>query len=244
MLSKTELKYIKSLKIKKYRTRGKRFLVEGEKNVLELLNSDFETELILGLPKFGRANKSALSGYRYEEVKSNVLEQAGTFKTNGSCIAVAKTKAFDVKEVDLGKQVFALDGVSDPGNLGAIIRTLDWFGFDQLVCSESCADFYNPKVINSTMGSFRRVKVCYTGLDAFLDMADVPIYGAEIDGINLFESKIESPSVIVLGNESHGLSLQVKAKLTESITIPRFGRAESLNVSMATGLVAGYLRMS
>lgn len=244
MVSKNELKIIKSLKVKKYRLREKRFLVEGTKNVLELINSDFEVDVILGAESFFENENGLDSNHRIEVVNSKTLESISSFKSANSCVAVAKVIEFEIDQIEMDKQLFVLDGVNDPGNLGTIIRTLDWFGFNQMVCSENTADFYNPKVINSTMGSFSRMKIVYTDLPTFLDEYKYAVYGAEMEGTNLFDTNIDHPSIIAMGSESHGLSTDVKSKLSESITIPKYGSAESLNVGVATGIIASYLRLS
>ncbi len=244
MISKSELKRVKSLKVKKYRLREKRFIVEGAKNVLELIKSSYDVETILCSEDFYQKNQEDLSNCNAEVVSAKTLNDVGSFKNNDSCIAVVHLKEHSINKLDLGKQLFVLDGVSDPGNLGTIIRTLDWFGFNQLVCSQDSAELHNPKVINSTMGSFTRVKVCYVDLGNFLDQCDLPKYGAEMEGLNLFEMSIDKPSIIVMGSESHGISETVKSKLDHSINVPKYGNAESLNVAIATGIIAGYLRIS
>ena len=243
MLSRKEQKFIKSLKVKKYRTREKCFLIEGAKNVQELLNSEFDIEMILGTEHFFSLNLKA-GGHRNEIVSAEMLQQLGTFKTNGDALAIAKTKKYDLNSVSYKDHIFVLDGVGDPGNVGTIIRTLDWFGFDQLVCSEDCAEFYHPKVINSTMGSFARVKVVSCELESFFQKNTLPVYAADMDGSELNQMNQKEPTVIVMGSESHGLSQVTKQNMRECITIPRFGEAESLNVGIATGIIANYLRMS
>ncbi len=242
MLSKKDQKFIKSLKVKKYRTREECFLVEGAKNVLELIASDFETTLIVGTESF--FSKYQIPGnIRVEEVKSNVLESLGTFKTNQDVIGIAKVKYWKLTSLNKNDHVFVLDGVGDPGNVGTIIRTLDWFGFDQLVCSNDCADFYNPKTINSTMGSFTRMKVFEVDLNTFYEQNRNPIFGADMYGESLFEHNIKSHSVFVLGSESNGISELSRKAISNYLSIPRFGKAESLNVGIAAGIIASYLRM-
>lgn len=244
MLSKKEQKYIKSLKVKKYRTREKRFLVEGAKNVQELLKSDFKIELLVGTSDFQEEYDSILEGIRFEPIKQDLLAQLGTFQTNDTALAVVEMKENSLFNFNKKDSLFVLDGVGDPGNLGTIIRTLDWFGFTELICSLNCAEFYHPKVISSTMGSFTRVNVHHLDLEQFLPEIDIPIYGADMDGVNVFENSIQGPVVIVMGSESHGISQSIQSHITEHITIPQFGSAESLNVGVATGIIAGYLRMS
>lgn len=243
MLSNKEQKVIKSLKVKKYRLREKRFLVEGTKNVLELLDSDFKVDLILGTEAFLNENNFAATNIRSERVKEDLLSQLGTFKTNEQVLAVAQMKEADSFVYDGKSHLFVLDGISDPGNLGTIIRTLDWFGFRNLVCSSNCAEFYHPRVISSTMGSFTRTKVYYEDLPGFLQGISTPKLGADMGGDSLFQRKSLPPHVIVMGSESHGISDEVKSVLDGYISIPKSGEAESLNVGVATGIIAGYLRM-
>lgn len=243
MISKNEIKYIKSLKVKKYRLRGKQFIVEGAKNVLELLQSGYKVDKIICTELFHNAQEIQLKGYSCAIVAEKTLNQLGTFKTNMNCLAVVEIPEINLGQIDLGKNVFVLDGVRDPGNLGTIIRTLDWFGFDQLICSKDSAELYNPKVINSSMGSFTRVKVAYLDLVDFIKGCGLPVLGAEMDGKNLRDVNFDGPSVIVMGNESNGISKDVKQHLTGSVSIPRKGGAESLNVGVATGIIAAHLRM-
>ena len=242
MLSKKDQKFIKSLKVKKYRTRERCFLVEGTKNVLELLNSDFEIELIVGTMSFFEDNPPEI-GVRTEEVKSDLLTQLSSFKTNEDVVAVAKQKEWSLNKLKLSDHVFVLDGVSDPGNMGTIIRTLDWFGFNQMVFSKDCADFYNPKTISSSMGSFTRMAFYETGLADFYQSCDLPVYGADMGGDPISALKFDTPSVFVMGSESHGLCELSIQQIRKYISIPRIGKAESLNVGIATGIIASYLRM-
>lgn len=245
MLSKKEQKLIKSLKIKKYRTREKRFLVEGTKNVLELLDSHFEIDLIIGTKTFSETYEGEIEPHRFETVSPGLLTQLGFLKTNDSVLAVAKMKPMRLSDAGLKDSIFVLDGVSDPGNLGTIIRTLDWFGFDKLICSLDSADFYNPKTIASTMGSFTRVKVFYEELPVFLQKnSSFPIYITEMHGEAINTVEIAHPCIMVMGSESHGVSQEVASQADKSISIPRIGdEAESLNVGVATGIIASYLRI-
>ncbi len=242
MLSKNELKYIKSLKIKKYRVREKCFLVEGAKNVQELMNSPFEIALVVSTKSYVR-NNPVFGSLRNEIISEAELSKLGNFVSNKDCIAVVRTRQYTLSEIDFNNTVFVLDGVSDPGNLGTIIRTLDWFGFNQLICSPDVAEFYNPKVIASTMGSFTRVKIHYGDLVPILKEARLPVYGAEMKGKSLFNTVFKAPSIILMGSESQGISEPVKKLLTASVTIPKHGLAESLNVGVATAIIASYLRM-
>ena len=244
MLSKNELKFIKSLKVKKYRVFEKRFLVEGSKNVLELLSSNFKVDMVLCSKEFFEAKYDVLSRMRTEVLNQKTLQSVGSFTTNTSCIALAQIQELAFDDIDFKQQIFVLDGVNDPGNLGTIIRTLNWFGFSQVICSQHSAELYNPKVISSTMGSFTNVKVWYHDLEDFFNSCPLPTYGADMNGQNVYEALLEKPSVVVMGNESHGISELVKQRLSLTISVPKYGKAESLNVGVVTGIIAGYLRMS
>jgi len=243
MLSRKDQKFIKSLKVKKYRTSEKCFLVEGAKNVQELLDSDFQIEMVIGTEEFF-AKKIRVGSLRKEVIKADLLSQLSTFKTNHDGLAVAKMKDFTNEPADTSYHLFALDGVGDPGNLGTIIRTLDWFGFSQIVCSEDCAEFYHPKVINSSMGSFTRINPYYCDLPKFVADSKLPAFGADMDGDSIHEIALDGPSIFVMGSESHGISKEVAKYLESRVSIPRVGKAESLNVAMATGIIASHLRMS
>lgn len=243
MVSKNQSKFIKSLKIKKYRVKESMFLVEGKKNVLELLKSDFEIHLLLGTEVFlfnHLGQFKTLSKQQVVQASDKELSDLGTFATNQDCLAVVKMKPEKQRDVDFSKHVFVLDGVSDPGNLGTIIRTLDWFGFDQILCSTNSADFYNPKTINSTMGSFTRVSVSYDDISEFLKSKPVGVlsYGAEMEGENPANINLRQPSIIVFGSESHGISNEVGVLLDKKISIPGKGAAESLNVGIAAGIIS------
>jgi TrmH family RNA methyltransferase len=135
-----------------------------------------------------------------------------------------------------------LDGVSDPGNLGTIIRVADWYGFKQVILSETCADQFNPKVISATMGSFVRVHCVRTNLTEFLDEYQGPIYGAFLEGQNVHKTPFKHNGVLVMGSESHGISDEIAEFVTDKITIPAFGGAESLNVAMATGIIVDNIK--
>lgn len=241
MVSKSELKFIRSLKIKKYRTGEKRFLVEGEKNVLELLASDFQIDKLLVSEQFLEKHRNVLGQTEFSVVSSKILADVSTLVTNDQVLAVAKMKIFSINELDAHQLIVGLDGINDPGNLGTIIRTMDWFGFSQLVCSEDTVDFYNPKVVNATMGSFTRVKVVQTDLPAFLKKFEGAKMGADMKGTPLHIWQPVLPLMLIMGSESHGLRPEVSALLNARVTIPKFGSAESLNVGIATGILCHHI---
>src|SRR5690606_368654 len=244
MLSKNTVKFIKSLQQKKFRKQEHAFFVEGSKNVTELLGSDFKVTHLLYTAKFAEChpelvNKPVIAPY---EVDQTALEAAGSFVTNDSALDVAEMKdnrSFLLEENELA---IALDDVRDPGNLGTIIRIADWYGIKKLILSEETADFYNPKVLNSSMGSFTRVDFYYTDLGRYLAGVDLPVYGAFLAGENIHQINLSAEGIILMGNEARGISDKLSPMVTRKITIPSFGQAESLNVAVATAVFCDNFR--
>lgn len=240
-ISKNWQKLIKSLHLKKYRKQENLFFVEGEKAVLELLQSDYEVEIVFATKEFIKKNKIYTS-VKIELATPEELVAIGTFQSNNTCLAVAKQK--DVKKVlfeDIKQHLtLVLDNIQDPGNLGTIIRICDWYGVNQVVCSNETVDFYNPKVINASKASFLRVNHLYTDLAEFLKKATneaINIYGTTLKGENIHQLHLNPQGIIVMGNEANGISEDILYYVNQEITIPRFGRAESLNVAIATAVV-------
>ena len=245
MLSKNTLKFIKSLHQKKFRKQEQAFFVEGSKNVTELLRSDFEIAHLLITPKFGSAHMDLIMGYSGDliEVSEQVLESLGAFKSNSSALAVARIKQEIPFTVQPGELILALDDVRDPGNLGTIIRIADWYGISKIVMSPQTADFYNPKVLQASMGSFTRVQFFYQRLSVFLNNTpNTPKYGAFLKGENIHRVRLTTDGILVMGNESQGISPEVARFIDHKITIPSFGLAESLNVAVATAIICDNFR--
>jgi len=244
MLSINQSKFIKSLKIKKYRAKERCFIVEGKKNVLEAISAKYGFKYLLVTSSFNQEHSQLLREYQncLIEVDEKSLIDHGTFQSNQDCMAVLEMPEISLEDMRFDHNIVALDGVGDPGNLGTIIRTMDWFGIHSLVCSKESADLYNPKVINSTMGSFTRVKVLYTDLVNFIQNAPIPSVGADLEGIELKDWKINDPTILVMGSESHGISSEVAGVLNQRVTITKYGNAESLNVAIATGILCQHLR--
>lgn len=239
MLSKNTVKFIKSLHQKKFRNEENQFFVEGEKSVLEVLNSDFLVKLLVVTKPFQDLHYETLQKYKGEliEVTQNLLESLGQYQSNDSAIAVVEMKPNSWFDLPTGELAIALDDVRDPGNLGTIIRIADWYGISHLVFSPQTAEFYNPKVIQASMGSFTRVKFFYEDLSTVFDRWKVPVYGAFLEGKNLHTFEKPIPGVILMGNESKGISPELENKVTQKVTIPGFGQAESLNVAIATAIL-------
>jgi TrmH family RNA methyltransferase len=242
MLSKNVLKYLTSLQQKKYRQEYGAFLVEGAKSVLELLASDFEVEMVVATDKFYKENTRSLDKqpFRVEIAKPDELERGGTLKSNDAALAVVKTKPNDCLYAEEGEYVLVLDDIRDPGNLGTMIRIADWYGIRKMVCSLTTTDWYNPKVVTASKGSFTRVQGFYTDLGAYFEgrlASEVSVYGTFLEGKNIHQITFAKTGYIVMGNESNGIGSEVEQFVTDKITIPRFGEAESLNVGIATAIV-------
>ncbi len=245
MLSKREIKFIRSLQLKKFRDEERLFVVEGAKNLLELISSDFEIEKLAVTEKFHHKYEAKLTKLSIEPTITSQqnIEAAGTFKSNDSGLAVVKQRAISTQISNDG-YILALDQVKDPGNMGTIIRTADWFGIKTIWCSMDSVDVYNPKVINSTMGSFTRVNVNYLDLNKALSSYDYPVYGALLEGTPIKEVTFDSNGVILMGNESQGIHQELLQFITHPVYIPKFGGAESLNVGVATGIICSQVRLS
>jgi len=238
MLSKNTVKFIKSLHQKKYRLESGKFFVEGEKSVVEVLQSSFTVDLLLVTQEFATKHASLLRGKSFDVlfVTPNQLEQLGQYQSNDAALAVVKMKPNQAFLPDKDELILALYEVRDPGNLGTIIRIADWYGIKKLIFSLHTAEFYNPKVIQSSMGSFTRVQFYYGDLAQAFQEWKLPVYGAFLEGESIHELTTPTPGVLLLGNESQGISKEVEKWVSSKVTIPSFGKAESLNVAIATAI--------
>ncbi|PTX63571.1 TrmH family RNA methyltransferase [Kordia periserrulae] len=233
MISKRQIKIITSLHQKKYRKSTGLFVAEGKKVIQEFLDSSFELDTLFTTDEFlFEENVDATL------VSEAELKKVSFLKTPNKALAL-----FKIHEATFSQQkglIVVLDAIRDPGNLGTIIRLCDWFGVKQLVCSETTVDCYNPKVIQATMGSLTRVEVVYTDLSTYLSETNLPIFGAFMDGTNVYKTNLPKDGILVMGNEANGVSEEISTFITEKIAIPRFGdfqQTESLNVAMATGIL-------
>ncbi|MEQ8238352.1 MAG: RNA methyltransferase [Cyclobacteriaceae bacterium] len=246
-LSSKQAKMIKALKIKKFRQQERLFIVEGKKNVLELLSSKFKIKFLVGTNTYFETikGKVALDQSKCLLASPSELSSLGTLSTNNDCIAVVEYGSEDESD-NHSDHMFLFDGINDPGNLGTIIRTLDWFGYNHLICSRETTDHYSPKVVNTSKGSFFRTKIEIANLEEVIARSSRKVYLVEMNGkpISTLNSEVLQPSIFVMGSESHGISNALKALGSESITIPSFGSAESLNVGIATGILCYQLRLT
>jgi TrmH family RNA methyltransferase len=211
--------------------------------VQELLGSDFEVVKLFGTTSFLSALEKPLKG-EVVEVSEGELDGLGEFQTNRSALAIARFKPNTAQYTSETEYAIVLDDIRDPGNLGTIIRTADWFGIQTIIASVETADFYNPKVISASMGSFTRVHVYYTDLISYLTGNNHPVYGAFLDGTDIHSVSFAHGGLILIGSESHGISADLTDFVTEKITIPRYGNAESLNAAIATAVICDNLRRS
>lgn len=184
----------------------------------------------------------------FEDAKAEVirvtpkeLERLSNLITPNQVVALCQIPSRDISEIGHDGVILALDGIRDPGNMGTIIRTADWFGINKIICSSDCVDLYNPKTIQATMGSFTRVKVYYTDLPAYLSNFDQEIYATVLDGKSIWDLQSKQ-GVFLIGNESNGIRPEVMQYATQHISIPSSGKAESLNAAIAAGIVMAHLQ--
>jgi TrmH family RNA methyltransferase len=251
MISKSQLKYIQSLGQKKYRDEEELFIAEGPKLIKELLqNKNVGIKGLFALNKWVDDNENILRGIDVTRISESELERMSQLKTPNAVIGIIRK--FEMKEpITKGKTSLVLDTIQDPGNMGTIIRTADWFGVSQIICSHDCADVYNPKVVQATMGSIARVNIFYTDLLQWLkDQEQIKIYAAALEGKDVTTMSTLKGGLIIIGNESKGIHEELLQLANEKITIPRKarlndkigqGETESLNAAVATGIILSNL---
>jgi TrmH family RNA methyltransferase len=235
-LSRQERKYINSLAVKKYRDRERLFVVEGEKNVCEFLDSSFTVRKVYytGECDFSDRHTEA------RRITSAEMQQISNLKTGSPVLAVVEIPGTETKTIPRNELILALDDIQDPGNLGTIIRLADWFGINYIVCSLFTADAYGPKTVQATMGSLTRVNIVYAGLYEFLKPAskEMPVYGTFLEGENIYGTKLSANGIIVMGNEGKGISPEIAGLVSYRLMIPSFtpSAPESLNVAVAAAI--------
>lgn len=242
MISKAQIKYIQSLQHKKYRQKFGQFVAEGDKIVQELLQGTYGVKAVYATKTWLEAQASlAQKSMEVLEVDEAVLKQLSSLSTPNQAVALVDIPPAP-QPVLQGNITLALEAIRDPGNMGTIIRIADWFGVRQIICTPDCVDAYNAKTIQATMGSIMRVPVIETDLAALLKTpGQVASYAATLHGHNIANTKKLQEGIILIGNESRGLSEEIIALSTHQITIPRIGQAESLNAAVATGIICGRL---
>jgi TrmH family RNA methyltransferase len=241
MLVKSQVKYIQSLSQKKSRDEEGVFVAEGPKIINELLSApSVPLQQLFALKEWIQENPAAPASM-VVEVNGQELERLSHQPAPNQVIGVFKKPVFPKITTYREKLSLVLDTIQDPGNLGTIVRCADWFGIDTIICSRECADVFNPKVVQSTMGGISRVQVIYEDLVTFLQQAGVPAYAATLHGVNLNEQPAITEGLLVIGNESKGIGEEVLKLCKHKITIPRKGKAESLNAAVATGIILSHI---
>jgi TrmH family RNA methyltransferase len=239
MVSKNEVKYIQSLYHKKTRSEERLFVVEGPKLTGEVLQSTFTIRTIYATAEWLKGNGN-IDGVTVKEVTAEELSRLSHLQTANQVLAVVEQPT----ETGIPQQdqlSLVLDGIQDPGNLGTIIRIADWFGITQIIASDDTVELFNPKVLQSTMGSFLRVKVWYQDIEAFLQSSKQPVYGALLNGENVTQHAGIKQGLLIIGNESKGIRPNIMPYVQHALTIPRLGHAESLNAAVATGILLSHV---
>lgn len=237
MISKNQIKNITRLQQKKYRQQEGLFIAEGVKVINEFLNSTFKLVDLFTTKTFNVENEMLITEAE--------LKKISALKTPNTALAV-----FEIPKLSLIESkglIVALDALRDPGNLGTIIRLCDWFGVKQLLCSKETVDCFNPKVVQATMGSLTRVNVFYIDLNHYLEETKQTVFGAFMDGENVYASNLPADGILVLGNEANGISQSIEKHVNQRISIPRFGHlqeTESLNVATAGAILLSEFRRS
>ncbi|CAM4403675.1 RNA methyltransferase [Zobellia roscoffensis] len=238
MVSKNQIKLVKSLHQKKYRNIHNLFVAEGIKVVRELVNSDFKVNSL-----FSSDSEISLGTTEtIELVTEGELKKMSALTAPNKIIGVFEIP--QTQKPNFDGWVVVLDDIRDPGNLGTIIRLCDWFGVEHLVCSSNTVDCYNPKTLQATMGSISRVNIGYTDLRGFLKESKVDVYGAFMEGDVVYGTDMPKSGILVMGNEANGVSEEIEALVTQKISIPQFGKSttESLNVATATAILLNEIR--
>ncbi|MFZ4544077.1 MAG: TrmH family RNA methyltransferase [Saprospiraceae bacterium] len=246
MLSNNKIKYLNTLQVKKSRQKYKNFIAEGDKIGSEIINnSSLVLEEIFTTREWLQNHKHEIEQYKdcITEVTDAELKKISALSTPNQVLIVAKQQEFEIDPELLKKElVLYLDGIQDPGNMGTLLRIADWFGIPYVFCSDTCVDVYNPKVIQATMGAFLRVKTKEVSLTEIIT-ENIPVYGALLDGENIFDQNLSNHGIIVIGNEGNGISSENLEKINHPIRIPAFAKgAESLNAAVATGIICALFR--
>lgn len=246
MISKSTIKLIKSLAVKKYRLKEKLFLVEGDKIITEVLNSGLTVEKLFTTDSYSSENeKSCKHAISHSNVQYSDIKKASLLNHPQNSIALCRMPEKITFPTKLGNNLsIYLDDIQDPGNLGTIIRLCDWFQIEYLFCSPNTVDMFNPKVIQASMGSFSRVSVLKTDFEPVSKLAlsnTTPVFGAFLEGENIYETNLPQKAILVMGNEGKGIQKELQIHVNQKINIPDFStnkyKAESLNVSVATAII-------
>lgn len=243
MLVKSRVKYIQTLGHKKFREQEGLFIAEGPKLVEELLEEGSSVvKEIYAVREWIIANEKLLDKAEVTEISEEELDKISHLSAPNKVLAIVKQYERPLTSDLKDKITLVLDCIQDPGNMGTIIRIADWFGIQQIVCSPDSADTYNSKVVQATMGSIARVNVFHTDLEEWLSINDnVPVFAAVLNGDDITGMKAVKEGILLIGNESKGISNGLLKHANVKITIPKKGRAESLNAAVATGIILSHI---
>ncbi len=243
MLTKAQNKYIRSLTQQKFRNESKVFIAEGEKICLEWLHSAWNIAMIVATDEWAKEQHAVISKHTESEliiVKDSELKALSALHTPNKVILVVRLP--EKKPITFEQEWYlALDDLQDPGNMGTIIRIADWFGIRSVICSPGCVDAFNPKVVQSAMGGHLRVNVYEADLVSVLTASGLQVYAATLNGTSIYDIPRQQSGILVIGNESRGVSEAVAACATRHVTIPGKGGAESLNAGVSAGILCAML---
>lgn len=247
-MTRKQMSYVRSLRQGKFRKIHGQFLAEGPKVVHEFLHSDFQIATLYGTEEWLETNIDIINSreLRYEIITESELNSISRLKEPNQVAAVIFHKEVP-EEIDVQGLTLALYGISDPGNMGTILRSADWFGIKNIFCSYRTVDVYNPKVVQSSMGSLSRLTVTYLDFEDLFPQCNevgIPVYGTILGGKNFYEMEFSLPSMIVIGNESNGIKEKYHKFFDEKIAIPHFGdsQTESLNAAVAASIFISEIR--
>jgi len=238
LISKSLISQIRLLHHKKHRDEQQLFIVEGVKSCIETIKSDFEVVHCFTTSRHFERNEEIPT---ITIISSKEMERISCLSTAPEILCVVKKTQYNTNDLSEEKPLLILDAIRDPGNLGTIIRTADWFGFDQILCSEDCVEYTNPKVIQATMGSFTRTKIVYTNLTDYLKTQNHrTVYGLYMSGESIKKQVFKENDIVIIGSESHGISETISTFINRKIEIPIFphkdAAPESLNAAIAAGI--------
>jgi RNA methyltransferase, TrmH family len=243
MLTNAQNKYIRSLSQQKFRNEYKVFIVEGEKLAGEWMRSDRRIQMVVATEDWVGHNTALISHHGEAQLcitTESGLEAVSGLQTPNKVLLVVE--APEAQEMKLGNEwCIALEDIQDPGNMGTIIRIADWFGIGHVICSPGCVNVYNPKVVQSAMGGHLRVQIHNADLVTFVSESPLVKYAATLDGQDIYKCERASSGILIIGNESKGISPQIAGLADKRITIPRRGGAESLNAGVSAGILCALL---
>lgn len=243
---KSEIQMVRSLGEKRGRAEMGLFVAEGDKFIGELIGSSLRVRKVY-ITESADLDESQFGSIDLEWISDKEMERISQLKSANSSLALVEMPRYTLDISDLaGRLTLVLDGVQNPGNMGTIIRLADWFGVRDIICSPTCADCFNPKVVQATMGAILRVRVHYTELVPLLEATSLPIYGTFLDGDNIYTRNLSREGLLILGSEGQGISTEVEALVSERLYIPSFSTdsqgSESLNVAVAAAISCSEFR--